>query len=120
MKDADVLISLSTPGPETIKKEWVKVMGNKSVVFACANPVPEIYPYAAKEAGAYIVATGRGDFPNQVNNVLAFPGIFRGALDVRASDINEEMKLAAAFALAESVGSNLSDVCILPKPFTEG
>jgi malate dehydrogenase (oxaloacetate-decarboxylating) len=80
MKDADVLISLSTPGPDTIKKDWVKLMGNKSIVFACANPVPEIYPYAAKEAGAYIVATGRGDFPNQVNNSIGFPGILKGAL----------------------------------------
>lgn len=100
MKGADVLISLSTPGPETIKKEWVKLMGEKSIVFACANPVPEIYPYAAKEAGAYIVATGRGDFPNQVNNSIGFPGILKGALIVRASKITDNMAIAAAHSLA--------------------
>jgi malate dehydrogenase (oxaloacetate-decarboxylating) len=100
MKDADVLISLSTPGPDTIKKDWVKLMGNKSIVFACANPVPEIYPYAAKEAGAYIVATGRGDFPNQVNNSIGFPGILKGALLVRAIKITDNMAIAAAHSLA--------------------
>ncbi|MGD9976892.1 MAG: NADP-dependent malic enzyme [Bacteroidales bacterium] len=100
MKDADVLISLSTPGPDTIKKDWVKLMGNKPAVFACANPVPEIYPYAAKEAGAYIVATGRGDFPNQVNNSIGFPGILKGALMVRASKITDSMAIAAAHSLA--------------------
>jgi malate dehydrogenase (oxaloacetate-decarboxylating) len=100
MKDADVLISLSTPGPDTIKKDWVKLMGNKSIVFACANPVPEIYPYAAKEAGAYIVATGRGDFPNQVNNSIGFPGILKGALLVRAMKITDNMAIAAAHSLA--------------------
>lgn len=100
MKDADVLISLSTPGPDTIKKDWVKLMENKSIVFACANPVPEIYPYAAKEAGAYIVATGRGDFPNQVNNSIGFPGILKGALLVRAMKITDNMAIAAAHSLA--------------------
>jgi malate dehydrogenase (oxaloacetate-decarboxylating) len=100
MKDADVLISLSTPGPDTIKKDWVKLMGNKSIVFACANPVPEIYPYAAKEAGAFIVATGRGDFPNQVNNSIGFPGILKGALLVRAMKITDNMAIAAAHSLA--------------------
>jgi len=100
MKGADVLISLSTPGPDTIKKEWVKLMAPKSIVFACANPVPEIYPYAAKEAGAYIVATGRGDFPNQVNNSIGFPGILKGALIVRAQKITDEMAIAAAHSLA--------------------
>jgi malate dehydrogenase (oxaloacetate-decarboxylating) len=100
MKDADVLISLSTPGPDTIKKEWVSLMAEKSIVFACANPVPEIYPYAAKEAGAYIVATGRGDFPNQVNNSLGFPGILKGALIVRAQKITDNMAIAAAHSLA--------------------
>ncbi|HPV57218.1 MAG TPA: NADP-dependent malic enzyme, partial [Tenuifilaceae bacterium] len=100
MKDADVLISLSTPGPDTIKQDWVRAMGNKSIVFACANPVPEIYPYAAKEAGAYIVATGRGDFPNQVNNSIGFPGILKGALMVRASKITDAMAIAAAHSLA--------------------
>jgi len=77
MLGADVLISLSKPGPNTIKQEWIKLMADKAIVFACANPVPEIYPYAAKEAGAYVVATGRGDFPNQVNNSLGFPGILK-------------------------------------------
>ncbi len=100
MKGADVLISLSTPGPDTIKKEWVSLMAEKSIVFVCANPVPEIYPYAAKEAGAYIVATGRGDFPNQVNNSLGFPGILKGALITRAQKITDEMAIAAAHSLA--------------------
>ena len=101
MKGADVLISVSTPGPDTIKKEWVKSMASKSIVFACANPVPEIYPYAAKEAGAYIVATGRGDFPNQVNNSIGFPGILKGALMVRARKITDNMAIAAAHSLAD-------------------
>ena len=94
------MISASTPGPDTIKKEWVKAMNQKAIVFACANPVPEIYPYAAKEAGAYIVATGRGDFPNQVNNSIGFPGILKGALTVRASKITDNMAIAAAHSLA--------------------
>ena len=88
MKDADVLIALSTPGPDSVKQDWIRSMNQKSIVFTCANPVPEIYPYAAKEAGAYIVATGRGDFPNQVNNSLGFPGILKGALLVRAQKNN--------------------------------
>jgi len=100
MKGADVLISLSTPGPETIKREWIRVMGPKSIVFVCANPVPEIYPYAAREEGAYIVATGRGDFPNQVNNSIGFPGILKGALLVRARKITDSMAIAAAHSLA--------------------
>ncbi len=97
---ADVFIALSKPGPDTIKPEWIKKMGTKPIVFACANPVPEIYPYAAKEAGAYIVATGRGDFPNQVNNSLGFPGILKGALLVRATKITDEMAVTAAYAMA--------------------
>ncbi len=101
MKGADVLIALSTPGPDTIKPEWVATMADKSIVFACANPVPEIYPYKAKEAGAYIVATGRGDFPNQVNNSLGFPGILKGALLVRARKITDQMAIAAAYSLAD-------------------
>ncbi|NVN94353.1 MAG: NADP-dependent malic enzyme [Bacteroidetes bacterium] len=101
MKGADVLISLSTPGPDTVKKEWISVMAEKSIVFTCANPVPEIYPYAAKEAGAYIVATGRGDFPNQVNNSIGFPGILKGALMVRAKKITDNMAIAAAHSLAD-------------------
>jgi len=100
MKGADVLISLSTPGPDTIKREWVRAMAPKSIVFVCANPVPEIYPYAAKEEGAYIVATGRGDFPNQVNNSIGFPGILKGALMVRAKKITDNMAIAAAHSLA--------------------
>ena len=100
LKGADVLVALSKPGPDTIKPEWIKGMAQKPIVFACANPVPEIYPFAAKEAGAYIVATGRGDFPNQVNNSLGFPGILKGALLVRARKITDEMALAAAYSLA--------------------
>ncbi len=100
MEGADVLISLSTPGPDVIKPEWVASMAPKSVVFACANPVPEIYPYKAKEAGAFIVATGRGDFPNQVNNSIGFPGILKGALMVRARKITDAMAIRAAYSLA--------------------
>jgi len=100
MKGADVLISLSTPGPDTVKQGWIRVMNKKSIVFTCANPVPEIYPYAAKEAGAYIVATGRGDFPNQVNNSIGFPGILKGALMVRARKITDTMAISAAHSLA--------------------
>ena len=102
MKGADVLIAVSTPGPDVIKPAWVSSMAKKSIVFACANPVPEIYPYAAKEAGAYIVATGRGDFPNQVNNSLGFPGILKGALIVKASKITDEMAIAAAYSMAKT------------------
>ncbi len=101
MKDADVLIALSTPGPDTVKPEWIKVMADKSIVFTCANPIPEIYPYAAKEAGAFIVATGRGDFPNQVNNSIGFPGILKGALMVRAKKITDNMAITAAHSLAD-------------------
>ncbi len=100
LKGADVLIALSKPGPDTIKPHWIRQMGAKPIVFACANPVPEIYPYAAKEAGAYIVATGRGDFPNQVNNSMGFPGILKGALLVRARKITDEMAIKAAYAVA--------------------
>ncbi|MCE1245924.1 MAG: NADP-dependent malic enzyme [Firmicutes bacterium] len=101
MKGADVVIALSKPGPDTIEKEWIRTMAPKAVVFTCANPVPEIWPWEAKEAGAAIVATGRSDFPNQVNNSIGFPGIFRGTLDVMASTITDEMCIAAAEALAE-------------------
>jgi malate dehydrogenase (oxaloacetate-decarboxylating) len=97
---ADVCIALSKPGPGTIKPEWVAQMAPDAVIFACANPVPEIWPWEAAAAGARIVATGRSDFPNQVNNSLGFPGIFRGALDVRARTITDEMCIAAAEALA--------------------
>ena len=101
MKDADVVIALSKPGPGVIEPEWIKLMARDPIVFTCANPVPEIYPWDAKAAGAKIVATGRSDFPNQVNNSLGFPGIFRGALDVRAKTITDEMCLAAAQELAK-------------------
>jgi malate dehydrogenase (oxaloacetate-decarboxylating) len=100
VKGADVLISLSQPGPNVVKAEWIKMMAEKSIVFVCANPVPEIYPYAAKEAGAFIVATGRGDFPNQVNNSVGFPGILKGALLVKAKKITDEMTIAAAESIA--------------------
>lgn len=97
---ADVLIALSTPGPDTLKKEWIAKMNKDAIVFACANPIPEIWPWDARDAGAAVVATGRSDFPNQVNNSLGFPGIFRGTLDVRASTISDEMCIAAAEELA--------------------
>ncbi len=102
IKGADVLIALSTPGPGTVQPEWVAEMAGDAVVFACANPVPEIWPWEAREAGARIVATGRSDFPNQVNNSLGFPGIFRGTLDVRARTITDEMCIAAAYELAQT------------------
>ncbi|MCX7707309.1 MAG: NADP-dependent malic enzyme, partial [Anaerolineae bacterium] len=106
---ADVCIALSKPGPGTILPEWVSAMAEDAIVFACANPVPEIWPWEAEAAGARIVATGRSDFPNQVNNSLGFPGIFRGALDVRARTINEEMKVAAARALAALTREDVPD-----------
>jgi malate dehydrogenase (oxaloacetate-decarboxylating) len=101
IRGVDVLVCVSTPGPGTIKPEWIKTMAPNAIVFAEANPVPEIWPWEAKEAGARIVATGRSDFPNQVNNSLGFPGIFRGALDVRAKTITDEMCIAAARELAK-------------------
>jgi malate dehydrogenase (oxaloacetate-decarboxylating) len=101
MKGTDVCIALSKPGPDTIKKEWVANMAKDAIVFACANPVPEIWPWDAKEAGARVIATGRSDFPNQINNSLGFPGIFRGALDVRTRTITDEMCIAAANELAK-------------------
>lgn len=100
-RDADVLIALSTPGPDVVKSAWIQAMTSKAIVMACANPIPEIYPYAAKQAGAFIVATGRGDFPNQVNNSLGFPGILKGALIVRAKKVTDEMAIEAAHALAQ-------------------
>lgn len=114
MKDADVVIALSKSGPDVIKAEWIKSMAKDSIVFACANPVPEIWPWEAKEAGAAVVATGRSDFPNQVNNSLGFPGIFRGTLDVRAKTITDEMCFAAAQAMANHVGDRLAPDFILP------
>lgn len=116
LKGADVFIGVSAPGAVT--KEMVETMAKDAVLFACANPVPEIYPDDAKAGGAKIVATGRSDFPNQINNVLAFPGIFRGTFDVRASDINDEMKIAAADALANLItDEELSPEYIIPKAF---
>jgi len=100
LQGADVLISLSRPGPDAVLPEWVQGMASRAIVFACANPVPEIYPHAAKAAGALIVATGRGDFPNQVNNSLGFPGILKGALLVRARKITDAMAIAAARTIA--------------------
>ena len=118
IKNADVFIGVSAPG--TLTKDMVKSMAEKPIIFACANPVPEIYPEEAKEAGAAVVSTGRSDFPNQINNVLCFPGIFRGALDVRAKDINDEMKVAAAYAIAELVSDQeLNAEYILPAAFDE-
>jgi malate dehydrogenase (oxaloacetate-decarboxylating) len=114
MKGADVVIGLSRSGPGVIMKEWVATMAKDAILFACANPVPEIWPWEALEAGARIVATGRSDFPNQVNNSLGFPGIFRGTLDVRARTITDEMCFAAAQALAEHVGDRLDEEHILP------
>lgn len=100
LKGVDVCIALSQPGPDVIRKEWVQTMAKDAIVFVCANPIPEMWPWEAKEAGAVVVATGRSDFPNQVNNSLGFPGIFRGTLDVRARTITDEMCIAAAEALA--------------------
>jgi len=115
MKGADVVIAYSKPGPGTIKPEWVSQMAENAVVFACANPVPEIWPWEAEKAGAAVIATGRSDFPNQVNNSLTFPGIFRGVLDVRAKTISEEMCFAAAEALAGYAGKNLTYEHLLPR-----
>ena len=112
---ADVFIGVSAPN--TVTTEMVKTMNKDAIVFACANPTPEIFPDAAKAGGARVISTGRSDYPNQINNVLAFPGIFRGAFDVRASDINEEMKVAAAEALAGLVGDELSEDYIIPAAF---
>ena len=116
IRGADVFIGVSAPG--TLTTEMVKTMAPKAIIFACANPTPEIFPDDAKAGGAAVIATGRSDYPNQINNVLAFPGIFRGAFDVRASDINEEMKMAAAQALADLVSDDeLSADYIIPAAF---
>ena len=113
---ADVFIGTSAPG--VVTTEMVKTMNRDAIIFACANPTPEIFPDDAKAGGAKVISTGRSDFPNQINNVLAFPGIFRGAFDVRASDINEEMKMAAAMALAELVPEEeLNENNIMPQAF---
>ena len=116
IKGADVFIGVSAPG--TLTTEMVKTMNKDAIVFACANPTPEIFPEDAKAGGAAVVSTGRSDYPNQVNNVLAFPGIFRGTFDVRASDINEEMKMAAAMAIANLISDEeLNADYIIPAAF---
>jgi len=114
IKGVDVIIALSKSGPGVLLPEWIKTMAKDAIVFACANPVPEIWPWEAKEAGAAVIATGRSDFPNQVNNSLGFPGIFRGTLDVRAKTITDEMCFAAAQAMANHVGDRLAPDFILP------
>jgi malate dehydrogenase (oxaloacetate-decarboxylating) len=116
IKDKDIFIGVSSPG--VLTTEMVKTMAKDSVIFACANPTPEIFPEDAKKGGAKVVATGRSDFDNQINNVLAFPGIFRGTFDVRAKEINDQMKLAAAEALASIIEEK--DLCadyIIPAAF---
>ena len=113
---ADVFIGVSAPG--TVTREMVQTMNRDAIIFACANPTPEIFPDEAKAGGARVISTGRSDYPNQINNVLAFPGVFRGAFDVRASDINEEMKMAAAAALAGLISDEeLTEEYIIPKAF---
>ena len=113
---ADVFVGMSAPG--TVTTEMVKTINKDTIVFACANPTPEIFPDDAKAGGAAVVSTGRSDFPNQINNVLAFPSVFRGTFDVRASDINEEMKMAAANALAKLISDEeLNADYIIPKAF---
>lgn len=115
IRGADVLVAASKPGPGTIKKEWIATMADDAIVFAEANPIPEIWPWEAKEAGVRIFGTGRSDFPNQVNNSLGFPGIFRGTLDVRATTITDEMHITAAYAIAETAeDKGLSEDYIVP------
>ena len=117
MIDTDIFIGVSQPG--TVTKEMIGTMADKAILFAMANPIPEILPTDAKDAGAYIVATGRSDFPNQINNILVFPGLFRGVLDARARKITDDMKIAAAKALANMV-DNPSPDKIIPGVFEEG
>ena len=114
MKGMDVVLAYSAPGPGTIQEDWVRTMAKDAIIFACANPIPEIWPWEAVEAGARIVATGRADFPNMVNNSLGFPGIFRGTLDVRARTISDEMCFASAQALADHVGDKMDEEHLLP------
>jgi malate dehydrogenase (oxaloacetate-decarboxylating) len=116
LRGADVCIAFSAPGPDVIRPEWIRAMSDRSIVFACSNPVPEIWPWEAKQAGAHIVATGRSDMPNQVNNSLGFPGIFRGVLDVRARTITKEMTVAATTELAQFAESRgLDQEHIVPR-----
>ena len=115
-KGVDAVVAASKPGPGTIKKEWIRTMAQNSIIFACANPIPEIWPWDAEEAGARIVATGRSDFPNQVNNSLGFPGIFRGVLDVKAKTVTDDMCIAAARELASYAEERgISERDILPR-----
>ncbi len=115
-KGVDAVVAASKPGPNTIKKEWIKTMANDAIVFACANPIPEIWPWEAEDAGARIVATGRSDFPNQVNNSLGFPAIFRGVLDVKAKTITDDMCIAAAQELADYAEERgMTEKDILPR-----
>ena len=115
MKGADIVVAASKPGPGVIKKEWVQNMADDAIVFATANPIPEIWPWEAEEGGARVIATGRSDFPNQVNNSLGFPGIFRGALDVRAKTITDDMCIAAALEIAKTAeDKGLSESYIVP------
>jgi len=115
MRGVDIVVAASRPGPGVIKKEWVAQMNKDPIVFALANPTPEIWPWEAKEAGAKIVATGRSDLPNQVNNSLVFPAVFRGLLDVRARTVVDQMLIAAAEELAKFVESRMGEEYILPK-----
>ena len=118
IKGADIFIGVSAPG--TLTQDMVRTMAKDPIIFACANPVPEIFPDEAKAAGAAVVSTGRSDYPNQVNNVLCFPGLFRGVLDARASDVNDEMKVAAAYAIAGLVSDEeLTAEYILPAAFEQ-
>ena len=115
IRDTDVLVAASAPGPDTIKQEWIERMNEDAVVFVVANPIPEIWPWKAKEAGARIVGTGRSDFPNQINNSIGFPGIFRGTLDVNAKTITDEMAIAAAHAIADTAEEKgLSEDYVVP------
>ena len=115
-KGVDAVVAASKPGPDTIKKEWIKTMAQNAIIFACANPIPEIWPWDAEEAGAKVVATGRSDFPNQVNNSLGFPGIFRGVLDVKAKTVTDNMCIAAAEELARYAEKRgISEKDILPR-----
>ena len=117
VKDADIMVGFSAPGPGTIKKEWIRTMSSDPIVIACANPVPEIWPWEAKEAGAKVVATGRSDFDNQISNTLAFPGIFRGILDVRARKITDEICIRAAKELSDIADEDgFAEDYILPAP----
>jgi len=116
MRGADVVIAFSAPRPGIIEPQWIETMAARPIVFACANPTPEIWPWQARDAGAFIVATGRGDFPNQLNNSLCFPGMFRGVLDVRASSISDEMAMAAAWTLADfAQARGIDEENILPR-----